>query len=357
MLKGHASIYVNDPETQGSQIKVGSVYPGDGFGELALLNSKPRAATVRCEVESTFAVLKKRDYLRILRKFDERKLNANIDFFKALPLFSHWTRQLVGKLTYYFKEVEFSRNSFVYKQHDQAEAVYFVKKGEFNLIKTLPIRFTEFFGRRAKNQNVHVAILGIGEMLGNEEAVEGRPREHSCQCASSSGSLFRIDRQDFIRRVAFPTNLPSLTYLSLIRQQAHDQRLNSQESKLNSLLRASVAPLQVKLGPVAVVRDRSKPEHSPVSFDFGSYSPQRRPERKPRRTMTNLDRLPDISLTLKPKRVRRKTLQKSRVMNIHMQTHKQQRPSLIGRCKSSAKPSVDLYDMDSLIVTSLDDSY
>ena len=35
---------------------------GKSFGELALMTSKPRAATIQCKKDSEFAVLEKNDY-------------------------------------------------------------------------------------------------------------------------------------------------------------------------------------------------------------------------------------------------------------------------------------------------------
>ena len=47
---------------------------GDTFGELALKNNDRRAATIRCETKSYFAVMHKKDY----DKFFKRKHHKNI---------------------------------------------------------------------------------------------------------------------------------------------------------------------------------------------------------------------------------------------------------------------------------------
>jgi len=41
---------------------------GSSFGELALIDNKPRMATVICETDCIFAVLKKQEYKNILKE-------------------------------------------------------------------------------------------------------------------------------------------------------------------------------------------------------------------------------------------------------------------------------------------------
>jgi CRP-like cAMP-binding protein len=61
---------------------------GDGstFGELALLNSKPRAATINCVVDSTFGVLNKHDYKKIIEKVQRRENEKKLKFFQCVPM-------------------------------------------------------------------------------------------------------------------------------------------------------------------------------------------------------------------------------------------------------------------------------
>ena len=43
---------------------------GKSFGELALINNKPRAATIKCLTDCHFAVISKNVYERILKKIE-----------------------------------------------------------------------------------------------------------------------------------------------------------------------------------------------------------------------------------------------------------------------------------------------
>lgn len=78
-LKGSVSVVVNVPTIVGQDEKgeniiekipteVRTLPAGSAFGELALMNSKPRAATIICKEDCQFAVLEKGPFKEILGK-------------------------------------------------------------------------------------------------------------------------------------------------------------------------------------------------------------------------------------------------------------------------------------------------
>ena len=62
---------------------------GKSFGELALINNKPRAATVKCITDCHFAVISKQDYDSLLKKIEIKKEKRFVDFLESLPFFSN----------------------------------------------------------------------------------------------------------------------------------------------------------------------------------------------------------------------------------------------------------------------------
>lgn len=83
---------------------------GNAFGDLSLMGSRPRMASVRCLEETHFAVLSKQDFNNVLGQIERKKMNEKIQFLRSLPFFSALTKTSIGKLTYQFKDVNLIKN-------------------------------------------------------------------------------------------------------------------------------------------------------------------------------------------------------------------------------------------------------
>jgi CRP-like cAMP-binding protein len=73
---------------------------GKAFGELALINNRPRAATIKCLTDCHFATIKKEDYDALLKKIEIKKEKKLVDFLEALPYFANQSRVALIKLKY-----------------------------------------------------------------------------------------------------------------------------------------------------------------------------------------------------------------------------------------------------------------
>lgn len=63
-------------------VEVSKLKSGDCFGELALIDDKPRAATITCITDCQFATLGDVDYNRVLAKQEIKKTEKKIQFMK-----------------------------------------------------------------------------------------------------------------------------------------------------------------------------------------------------------------------------------------------------------------------------------
>ncbi|CAG9312294.1 CNBD2_4 [Blepharisma stoltei] len=281
ILDGEVSILVpttrpcDNPEegTETILTEVGKLSQGMAFGELALLKDIPRSATIQCVTDTHFAILEKEDYLKILGKVEAEKLDALIDFFAGIPLFRGWTKKAIGRLTYYFKSKSFIRKGIVYKQGEESEHVYIVKKGEFELTKWSDADKTPKYAYSAigqtkkelsltqvKTSNI-IALVGVGEMLGDEEVMANSKMLYTCTCYSTSAEVLYITKKDFQMRVRGEESLNFLQNKIKIKENSRKKKFESMEQILDvkpQLSRVALKHLSqnsTSLSPINVKRN------------------------------------------------------------------------------------------------------
>lgn len=146
-------------------INVRDLPTGSAFGELALLSNKPRAATIQCNEDCQFAVLDKLHFDEILsmknfplknfflyKIFTEekaaKKLQLEIEFLSALPVFKTWTYNSLKLLFINMPLAKYKRGQVMYNEGDSSDKMYIIKNGQFK-VKILQ---REIFGLKFFNE-------------------------------------------------------------------------------------------------------------------------------------------------------------------------------------------------------------
>jgi CRP-like cAMP-binding protein len=70
-------------------VEVTSLANGVSFGELALTNQAPRAATVQCKENCNFAVFSGADFMRIIRRMEAKAFAQKWHFLSDLNSLKH----------------------------------------------------------------------------------------------------------------------------------------------------------------------------------------------------------------------------------------------------------------------------
>ena len=78
--------------------KISELKDGDEFGELALINSAPRAATIIANTTTYLAVLNKKPFTTILMDFEKSKMLGQIKQLSFYPVFKNQPRTNMGKM-------------------------------------------------------------------------------------------------------------------------------------------------------------------------------------------------------------------------------------------------------------------
>lgn len=184
---------------------------GEYFGELALINYKPRAASVICREQTHLAVLERDDYLRVLGKTHNGALQTKVNFLCQLPIFAKWNRSQVQAVSYFFRERSYKRNQSLFESGSPVSEVFVITKGEFQLCKDLRNgKCRTYHSANTPHFQLDVTVISSGELVGGEELVSGQHYPFSCICRSTKGEVLFISKEDFWARMA---NASTVTYL------------------------------------------------------------------------------------------------------------------------------------------------
>ena len=105
----HRSILSNDIDFLGF-FTIATLSDGKGFGELALLQQKPRMATVRCLEDTHIMVLTKSAVDEAIGKIERRSLNDKVNFLRSIPMFSLLTRNSLAKISCSLQRITIQKN-------------------------------------------------------------------------------------------------------------------------------------------------------------------------------------------------------------------------------------------------------
>lgn len=223
-------------EQEPDLIEVVRLYKGMSFGELALIDNKPRAATIKCESDCIFATMERSDYTKTLSRIENRNINKVIDFFKDLPYFENYGRAALNKIRFNFSRIKFKRKHIIYKEGDPSDFVYIVINGDFELEKKIKCvdnkemnykkyissnilgekvighkssrsevdpKVAKFTKNKALtnnaeyNESYRIALLSKGQMFGDQDAFYDRPYQATVICRSNDGELYQITKENF----------------------------------------------------------------------------------------------------------------------------------------------------------------
>ncbi|KXZ43473.1 hypothetical protein GPECTOR_89g493 [Gonium pectorale] len=180
---------------------------GSAFGELALLYSAPRAATVKASTRCVLWVMERAVFNAVKRNFTHEQFVARHNLLDQVPalknLSSHQKALLVDALT----QVEFKSGRHVFRRGDRGAEFYIVKEGAA-VVKDqaggVLARLTagQYFGERA--------LMG-GEVRAADVMADGRL---VCYCLSSSSFQDLLGSQEEIWRFEHLKEVPILSALS-----------------------------------------------------------------------------------------------------------------------------------------------
>lgn len=219
ILKGIVGIWVNLPKiildesgkpTEQKEMvltEVKTLGAGASFGELALLDNRPRAATIKCREDCEFAILDKQHFNEILKEKEQKKLYENVDFLFNMRVFHGLSFAALKSLFYHTNEMKIIRKQIIYRKGDDANSIYIIREGEFLLSIDVEIPIEEKCNEKLRLRKdkivktLELSILSPGQIFGEEEIMEKTKRNTTIACVSHSAVIYALAKKEFYRRV------------------------------------------------------------------------------------------------------------------------------------------------------------
>ena len=117
---------------------VGKVHQYDNsgaFGELALMYSSPRAATIRATTESELFILDLRTFRMVLAQANENGLMAKVNFLRKVKLLEGLGDNQITRIAGALTEQKYTDGTYIITQGETGDAFYIINDGKVSLLR------------------------------------------------------------------------------------------------------------------------------------------------------------------------------------------------------------------------------
>jgi CRP-like cAMP-binding protein len=163
---------------------------GKSFGEMALLNSTVRTATVRSLQPCHFWILHRRAFRDLIAKQEKLKLQDKIQFLKTIELFSKLVDSSLEKIADVMVQRTFPNGEKIIKQGEQGDSFFMIISG-----RVVVTQQQSNFATSPKA--VELVRLGPGKYFGELALLEDAPRKATVT-ATTAATCWVIDRKSFL---------------------------------------------------------------------------------------------------------------------------------------------------------------
>ena len=111
----------------------------DGFGDLALVNDEPRAATILTTEFCQLVSIDRSDFTRIVKSSYEKELKEKILFLKKFPLLSGFSPPALKAIAQVMEWKKFQPGACILEEGARARNFYIVRNGEAVVLRNLKL--------------------------------------------------------------------------------------------------------------------------------------------------------------------------------------------------------------------------
>mmetsp|Transcript_10035 Transcript_10035/g.13254 ORF Transcript_10035/g.13254 Transcript_10035/m.13254 type:complete len:793 (+) Transcript_10035:138-2516(+) len=160
--------------------------PGSSFGELALLYTAPRAATVTAlNTPTKFYRVDQTTFRYILQNQTVEGSKAKTDLLRKTPFLADLGEEELNQMTAAMTPRPFKKGDFLFKKGEQGNFFYVIQEGSLK-VTDIQVGDSKFAD----------STLGPGDYVGERALVTGEPRAANVKC-TTDGLSFCIDKETF----------------------------------------------------------------------------------------------------------------------------------------------------------------
>jgi putative peptide zinc metalloprotease protein len=185
--RGKASVWRLDDDQV--ERKIDEKGPGQYFGEVALVSSAPRNATVRAETPITSLTLDYSDFNQCVRQYINlaSQVDENVKYswlLRGMPIFDELPSQELDQLAASLEPESLAAGAALFTEGDQGDKFYIVESGEVIISRVID------------GQQVEISRREPGEYFGEIALLQDRPRTASIT-ASTDTCLLSLKSEHF----------------------------------------------------------------------------------------------------------------------------------------------------------------
>jgi cGMP-dependent protein kinase len=172
--KGQLDVIVNGH-------KVNEAKPGDGFGELALIQDSRRSATLKAGLKSSMWVIDRATFRQALESLNRQSLDENRSFIRSVPELEMLSQDQLDSMLSTVTDLRFQPNQKIVQEGEPGDLFFIIKEG--TVVCSLEGRV--------------IRQLGRGEFFGEQALLYGTARTatvtalESCRCLAIGRELLQ----------------------------------------------------------------------------------------------------------------------------------------------------------------------
>jgi CRP-like cAMP-binding protein len=157
----------------------GNLYPGTGFGEIALLYSCPRTATVRAREDCDLWFMDRRAFRAIMSRHKRKRLDMKLMLLEKVKIHNKTLKDIlkpheIHSIAMAAKFEEYASGQVIVRQGGVGDAFYMIERGCVDVYI------------REKSQTSPVVTLKAGDFFGEKALLSSDVRTATCVAAPAS---------------------------------------------------------------------------------------------------------------------------------------------------------------------------